>query len=88
MNKSVMKCCICNNNNVGEYDVINHKKYHICCIEELKRRVDKLEEYSRGNIKACENRLNSPFCNLEKVSKELMIHKNYLELLGGDVDDE
>ena len=45
MNNSVMKCCICNNNNVGEYDVINHKKYHICCIEDLKRRVDKAIEY-------------------------------------------
>lgn len=49
--------------------------------KELHNKIDKLEEHSRGNIEACENRLNSPFCNFERVTKELMIHKNYLEIL-------
>ena len=36
MNKSVMKCCICNNENIGQFITINNKKYHLCCIEQLK----------------------------------------------------
>ncbi len=56
--------------------------------KELHNKIDKLEEYSRGNIEACENRLNTPFCNFERVAKDLMIHKNYLEILkGSDVDE-
>lgn len=57
-------------------------------VEELHNKIDKLEEYSRGNIEVCENRLNTPFCNFERVTKELMIHKNYLEILkDSDVDE-
>ena len=63
------------------------KRYYNA-INNLQQRINKLEKYSRGNIEACKNRLNSPFCNLEKTSKELMIHKNYLEILIGDVEDE
>ena len=37
MNKSVMKCCICNNENIGEFVTINDKKYHLCCIEQLQQ---------------------------------------------------
>lgn len=29
MNKSVMKCCICNNENIGQFITINNKKYHL-----------------------------------------------------------
>ena len=50
MNKSVMKCCICNNENIGQFATINNKKYHLCCIEQLqqenkilKEKVNKLE---------------------------------------------
>lgn len=50
MNKSVMKCCICNNENIGQFITINNKKYHLCCIEQLqqenkilKEKVNKLE---------------------------------------------
>jgi hypothetical protein len=37
MNKSVMKCCICNNENIGQFITINNKKYHLCCIERLQQ---------------------------------------------------
>ena len=56
--------------------------------QQLHNKMDELEKYSRGNIEACDNRLNSPFCNFERVTKELMIHKNYLEILKeSDVDE-
>lgn len=35
-----MKCCICNNDNIGEFITINGKKYHLCCIEQLKKQKD------------------------------------------------
>lgn len=44
MNKSVMKCCICNNENIGEFITINDEKYHLCCIEKLKKENQELKE--------------------------------------------
>ena len=83
MNKSVMKCCICNNNNVGEYDVINNKKYHICCIEDLKRRVDKAIEYINTWVYdeysiAIQDPENDYLCSTDEHAIE-----NLLEILGG-----
>ena len=56
MNKSVMKCCICNNENIGQFITINNKKYHLCCIEQLQQenqqlqeRIDKAIEFSNKN---------------------------------------
>ena len=42
MNESVMKCCICNNENIGQFITINNKKYHLCCIEQLQQENKKL----------------------------------------------
>lgn len=42
MNKSVMKCCICNNENIGQFITINNKKYHLCCIEQLQQENKKI----------------------------------------------
>ena len=44
MNKSVMKCCICNNENIGQFITINNKKYHLCCIEQLQQENQQLHE--------------------------------------------
>lgn len=44
MNKSVMKCCICNNENIGQFITINNKKYHLCCIEQLQQENQQLKE--------------------------------------------
>lgn len=44
MNKSVMKCCICNNENIGQFITINNKKYHLCCIEQLQQENQKQKE--------------------------------------------
>ena len=44
MNKSVMKCCICNNENIGEFITINNKKYHLYCIEQLQQENQELKK--------------------------------------------
>lgn len=38
----MMKCCICNNENIGQFITINNKKYHLCCIEQLQQENKKL----------------------------------------------
>ena len=43
--------------------------------------INELEKYTKENIKVIENRLNTPFCNFEKATKELSIFKNYLDKL-------
>ena len=43
-NNSVMKCCICNNENIGEFIVIEDKKYHLNCITNLQEEVEDLRE--------------------------------------------
>lgn len=50
-------------------------------IDRLKNIINELEEYTTENIEVLENRLNSPFCNFEKVTKELLIFQNYLDKL-------
>lgn len=49
VNNSVMKCCICSNQNSGEFIIINNKKYHLSCIEELQYRIAKAIEYIENN---------------------------------------
>ena len=44
MNKSVMKCCICNNENIGEFITINNKIYHLYCIEQLQQENQELKK--------------------------------------------
>lgn len=51
MNKSVMKCFICNNEKIGIFITINNKKYHLCCIEQLQQENQSLKkqlEYLRS----------------------------------------
>lgn len=50
-------------------------------IEQVLCMLEKIRKYSKENINVCKNRINSPFCNIEKASKELRIHLNYLEIL-------
>lgn len=44
INNSVMKCCICNNEKMGEFITINDNKYHLCCIENLQQENNQLKE--------------------------------------------
>lgn len=45
MNNSVMKCCICDNEKIGEFITINDKKYHLCCIEQLQNNWNELKKW-------------------------------------------
>ena len=47
-NNSVMKCCVCNNKKSGEFITIDNKKYHLCCIEQLKDNWNKLKEIAKS----------------------------------------
>ena len=56
VNNSVKKCCICNNEKMGEFITINDNKYHLCCIEEsqqenkeLYSKIDRAIEYIEEN---------------------------------------
>ena len=44
VNNSVKKCCICNNEKMGEFITINDNKYHLCCIEKLQQENNILKE--------------------------------------------
>lgn len=44
LNNSVKKCCICNNEKIGEFITINDNKYHLCCIENLEQENNQLKE--------------------------------------------
>ena len=75
------KCEICNKEILNDSQFIDGKWYHNKCIKNCKIVLDKIKEYTNGNIQALENRLNTPFCNFDKATKELSIYQNYLELL-------
>ena len=60
-----MKCCICNNENIGQFITINNKKYHLCCIEQLKQENKQL----RDNIRQMDN-------SIDKLQKQLIKEKD------------
>ena len=49
--------------------------------EQLKGNWNKIKEYFNERIEVCDNRLSSPFCNLEKATKERLIFSQCLEKL-------
>lgn len=79
MNKSVMKCCICNNENIGQFITINNKKYHLCCIEQLQQENKQLKminkEYERLNK---EKNRGFKIIDVQEYDRyELLSYKNY-----------
>lgn len=68
MNKSVMKCCICNNENIGEFITIKDEKYHLCCIEELQQENKELKkqlEESKNDLDDLFNQKQFYFKNMQ-----------------------
>ena len=49
--------------------------------KQLKGNWNKIKEYFNERIEVCDNRLSSPFCNLEKTTKERLIFSQCLEKL-------
>lgn len=70
MNKSVMKCCICNNESIGQFITINNKKYHLCCIEQLQQENKILRENAEHNDKVVD-KVNWENMLLKKENQEL-----------------
>lgn len=61
-------------------------------VRSLKDNWNKLRKYFNERIEVCDNRLSSPFCNFEKVTKERLIFSQCLEKLeeleqGSDSDE-
>ena len=80
MNKSVMKCCICNNENIGQFITINNKKYHLCCIEQLQQENKKIN----GTIQTYDILLKA---NVEE-NKKLKDNWNYIKKMLKEVRQE
>lgn len=70
MNKSVMKCCICNNESIGQFITINNKKYHLCCIEQLQQENKILRENAEHNDEVVD-KVNWENMLLKKENQEL-----------------
>ncbi len=51
MNKSLRKCCICNNEKTGEFIIIDNEKYHLCCIKQLKEVINKVNKLINHYLK-------------------------------------
>lgn len=49
--------------------------------KQLKDNWNKLRKYFNERIEICDNRLSTPFCNFEKVTKERLIFSQCLEKL-------
>lgn len=72
MNKSVKKCCICNNKQIGEFITIEDKKYHLCCIEEL-------QENYKAVLKQRDDTNKSAVETIEKYQHNWNELKKYIE---------
>lgn len=46
-NLSLKKCCICNNENCGEFTIIGEDKYHLNCIQNLRKTNESLEKENK-----------------------------------------
>lgn len=49
--------------------------------QSLKKQKEELREYLKARIEVCDNRLSSPFCNIEKATKERLILNQCLDKL-------
>ena len=83
MNKSVMKCCMCNNENIGQFITINNKKYHLCCIEQLQQENKKLN----GAIQTYDILLKSNVEENKELKEQLLVTKTNEETFRLEMED-
>ena len=67
MNNSVMKCCICNNENTGRFITISGNKYHLICIENLQQENKRLKEAIKNTYDSSQDIMGE----LSKENKDL-----------------
>ena len=56
-------------------------KHYKTLYQSLKRQKEELRDYLKARIEVCDNRLSSPFCNIEKAAKERLILSQCLKKL-------
>lgn len=83
MNKSVMKCCICNNESIGQFITINNKKYHLCCIEQLQQENKKLN----GTIQTYDILLKANFEENKQLKEQLLVSQSNEETFRLEMED-
>lgn len=49
--------------------------------QKYKEVINELRDYLKARLEVCDNRLSTPFCNFEKVTKEMLILSDCLEKL-------
>lgn len=60
----------------------NEKLHHYKTLyQSLKKQKEELRDYLNARIDVCDNRLSTPFCNIEKATKERLILNQCLEKL-------
>ena len=74
-NNSVMKCCVCNNEKMGQFITIDNKKYHLCCIKQLKDNWNELKKWLRIKDILANSKINPQSIKF----KDLLKHMEYLE---------
>ena len=58
----------------------NKKLHHYKTLyQSLKKQKEELRNYLKARIEVCDNRLSSPFCNIENATKERLILDQCLE---------
>lgn len=83
MNKSVMKCCICNNENIGQFITINNKKYHLCCIKQLQQENKKLN----GTIQTYDILLKANVEENKQLKEQLLVAQTNEETFRLEMED-
>ena len=56
-------------------------KHYKTLYQSLKKQKEELRDYLKARIEVCDNRLSSPFCNIEKATKERLILNQCLDKL-------
>ena len=54
-------------------------KHYKTLYQSLKKQKEELRDYLKARIEVCDNRLSTPFCNIEKATKERLILNQCLE---------
>lgn len=85
MNKSVMKCCICNNENIGQFITINNKKYHLCCIERLQEENKQLKDNRVRAMNKIRDFIDNANCEIKESKYSNDKHGLYWELFRKDL---
>lgn len=82
MNKSIKKCCICSNSEIGEFIMIGDNKYHLSCIEKMQKQNQELKK----QLEEMDSKLfftkNELEMRQKTIDNKLNQQKEFIEWLG------